>query len=705
MVRVLQRRFGLQYSDIVLALFVVAIAAMLLIPLPTLLLDLLLVVNISFALLLLMVGLYMPNALALLSFPSLLLLTTLFRLGLNVASTRLILSQGHAGDVIQAFGTFLIRGEIIVGVLIFTIITIVNFIVIARGSSRVSEVAARFALDALPGKQMAIDSDMRAGLVSPREAEQKREELRKESQLFGSMDGAMKFVQGDAIAGFFIIIVNIVGGLYLGISNGLSFADAVQTYTTLTVGDGLVSQVPALLISICAGIVVTRVASHDQSTLGSDVGAQVFKRSGSVLFAGALLVLIGFFPGLPTVPFIMVGLLFLGIGFMISRKPSGTHALVPVSGSESALMITGGEQSLEKPSLHRDAGLVVHLDRILYRVYDQNAVHYRRWWSEMQDDFFERIGIRLPELVVLPEESLATLHCSVLINRTEAFRERALLDSVMVEAHPQNADMLGLDIIQEDEHPVTSHRVFWAPHSQATSRVITAGGLRIYDWMELLCVKVARFYQKHPEEVLSMSDVLTRLKDVEKRYPGLISEAFNTDFLDTSRLTEILHELVRQGLSIQNFRSIIEALASYCSSYGSSLVQSNEFDLTDIIGYVRLQRRRQLLSGQLSDRMSLRVVVLDDPVEEVILDAPFEGSSLPLAVDRQVFQRLVDGLDALMEPVQLSGILPVSILCRSEIRHKVSAFLRDCASPLSVISEDELEPNLVVEPVGVWELA
>ncbi|MCB0352418.1 MAG: FHIPEP family type III secretion protein, partial [Bdellovibrionales bacterium] len=244
----------IQRSDFFLGVFVIAITAMLLIPLPTGLLDVLLVLNISFSLLLLVVGLYMPNALALLAFPSLLLLTTLFRLGLNVASTRLILSQGDAGRVIEAFGTFLIQGELLVGVIIFLIITIVNYVVIAKGSSRVSEVAARFALDALPGKQMAIDSDLRAGLLTAQEAERRREELRKESQLFGSMDGAMKFVQGDAIAGFFIIVTNIVGGLSIGLLQGMDVADAVQTYTMLTVGDGLVSQIPALLISICAGI-------------------------------------------------------------------------------------------------------------------------------------------------------------------------------------------------------------------------------------------------------------------------------------------------------------------------------------------------------------------------------------------------------------------------------------------------------------------
>ena len=255
-----------RFSDLALVAFVVATTALLVVPLPTPILDLLLVCNISFSILLLLVGLYIPNAQALFAFPTVLLLSTLFRLGLNVASSRLILSQGDAGRVIEAFGTFLIGGEILVGVIVFTIITIVNFIVISKGAGRVSEVAARFSLDALPGKQIAIDNDARAGLISAEEAKTKRDNLTREGQLYGSMDGAMNFVQGDAIAGFFIIVANIVGGIILGLFSGMGIGDAVQTYTILTVGDGLVTQIPSLLTSICAGIVVTRVGSSDTAT-------------------------------------------------------------------------------------------------------------------------------------------------------------------------------------------------------------------------------------------------------------------------------------------------------------------------------------------------------------------------------------------------------------------------------------------------------
>ena len=336
------------YSDVFVAVFVLCIALLLLVPLPTMLLDFLIAFNIGFSLLLLLIGLSLQNALSLLTFPTLLLLSTLFRLSLNVASTRLILSEGEAGDVIRSFGTFLISGKLAVGLIIFLIITVVNFIVIARGASRVSEVSARFVLDSLPGKQMAIDSELRMGTISAEEAKLKREELRKESQLFGSMDGAVKFVQGDAIAGIFITFVNIFGGMYLGIKNGLSFEDAVQTYTMLTVGDGLVTQIPALFISICAGIIVTRVSSGKDSTLGSDLFSQVLKNKKIIYFVSFAILIFGTLPGLPFLPFLLTSLLLIAAGYFIDLSPkSPTPWSVRQVSSENLQIGSSGNLKLD----------------------------------------------------------------------------------------------------------------------------------------------------------------------------------------------------------------------------------------------------------------------------------------------------------------------------------------------------------------------
>jgi type III secretion protein V len=310
----------LRYADVILVALVVSITAMLIVPLPTILLDVLLVINISFSILLLLVGLYLPNSAALYTFPTILLLSTLFRLGLNVASSRLILSQGDAGQVIESFGTFLIRGQIVVGIIIFTIVTIVNFIVISKGATRVSEVAARFALDSLPGKQTAIDNDARAGVISADEARRKRDDLRRDSQLYGSMDGAMKFVQGDAVAGFFIILTNIIGGVYMGLSAGMPLAEAVQSYTVLTVGDGLVTQIPGLLTSICAGIIVTRVSSVDVSTLSTDLRVQLFSQPITLLITGGILIVFAALPGVPAFPFLLVASIALLIALVVHKR-------------------------------------------------------------------------------------------------------------------------------------------------------------------------------------------------------------------------------------------------------------------------------------------------------------------------------------------------------------------------------------------------
>ena len=692
-------------SDLVLALFVVAITAMLLVPLPTALLDVLLAANISFALLLLLVGLYMPNALALLAFPSLLLLTTLFRLALNVASTRLILSQGDAGRVIEAFGTFLIRGEVIVGVIIFTIITVVNFIVIARGASRVSEVAARFALDALPGKQMAIDSDLRAGLLRPEEAQRRREDLRKESQLYGAMDGAMKFVQGDAVAGFFIILTNIVGGLYLGVSHGMGFSEAVETYTVLTVGDGLVNQIPALLISICAGIVVTRVSSGENTTLGSDVGAQLFTRPGTVLFSGAVLFVIATLPGVPTVPFLLVGTGFVAVAYVLMRR----HRAVVAAGPELALDAPpravggggGGVAELEGPD---DSRILIILDSaVLARSYLAATERYRGWWEELRSDFYGEVGIRLPDLVVSSDERLVAGGYRVLINGTILDEGSVPLDAMLVEVAPDNADALGLEVIEPVDHPLSGQRVFWAKQSAAGRSIADAANLRVFDFFGFIGLRAAACLQRHPEEIFTLTEMHALLKVVESRHPGLLADVFKGNFINVARFTEIFQELIREGISVREYRQIIEAVATYCSRYSS--LEIDEFDLHEVVAFVRVARRRQFVPRLLSPRRTLRVVTLDAQLERVLEGAAVDAPELPLAIEPDALERYALELDAIIGPVRSRGVLPVAVLCSRELRHKVLNFMRTANRAVGVVTFEELDPTVGVEPVGIWGTA
>jgi len=689
-------------SDLALALFVIAITAMLLVPLPTPLLDVLLAVNISFALLLLLVGLYMPNALALLAFPSLLLLTTLFRLALNVASTRLILSQGDAGRVIEAFGTFLIRGEVIVGVIIFTIITVVNFIVIARGASRVSEVAARFALDALPGKQMAIDSDLRAGLLRPEEAQRRRDELRKESQLYGAMDGAMKFVQGDAVAGFVIILTNIFGGLYLGVSGGMSFADAVQTYTILTVGDGLVTQIPALLISICAGIVVTRVSSGENSTLGADVGAQLFTRPGTVAFSGAVLFLIATLPGVPTAPFLLVGGGFLGAAALLFRRQAGEGPPSVVTGVDfSSAGIGRAGAAVAELGGPEESRVVVALDAaVLMRLYRASAERYGAWWSELQSDFSTDVGIGIPTVAVFADDRLAVGGYRIVVNGTTVEESVVPLDAVLVEVAPDSAEALGLEIVEITEHPLGGQRVFWARQSAACAMIAEAARVRSFDFFECIGLRVAAFLQRNPEEIFTLTEMHARLKVVESRHPGLLADVFKRNFVNVARFTEIFQELIREGVSVREYRQIIEAVATYCSRYSS--LEEDEFDLHEVVAFVRVARRRQFVSRLLSPRRTLRVVTLDGSLERVLESASVDAPELPLAIEPEALERFGAQLDALVGPVRIRGLMPVAVLCSRELRHKVLSFMRTSNRAVGVVTFEELDPTIGIEPIGVW---
>lgn len=694
----------LQQSDVVLALFVVAISAMLLIPLPTFILDLLLVVNISFSLLLLLVGLYMPNALALLAFPSLLLLTTLFRLSLNVASTRLILSQGDAGTVIQAFGTFLIRGEIVVGVIIFAIITIVNFIVVARGSSRVSEVAARFALDALPGKQMAIDADLRAGLIDPHEAEIKREELRKESQLFGAMDGAMKFVQGDVIAGFFIIITNIIGGLYIGISGGMSFGDAIQSYTVLTVGDGLVSQIPALLISICAGIIVTRVASAENATLGSDVGAQVFQRHGTLLFAGILLFLMALVPALPVLPFVTIGILFI-VSSVLVRK-NFTRARLEASLSKSHLPQLPGavnqDNDIEKAT---EEVFVINLDSaVLYQLYKASSAQYVQFWNVLREDFYNQVGLRLPSFSVSSNSSLLQKNYFIACHHTQLHKGTVPLDAILVEMNPVNAELMGLDYLSSDQHLLNGAKIFWAKDTPAARAILKAARVRFFDFMEVILLRLAGYFRETPDELLSISDVHLALKGIERRYPGLLADVIDQNFLNTSRLTELLQALVREGICIRDLKGIIEAAAAYCATDGHSLLVDSEFDLHDLISYIRVNQRKQFLSLLLSENGTLKSFSISENVEQIFEGLSIQSYAMPLPFSRQTFDKLHSSFQTLTEPFLSYGLGTACILCRPDLRFKVAAFLRSCHSCIRVVTFDELDPIVRVEPLGDWEI-
>jgi type III secretion protein V len=687
-----------RYSDLVLMALVIAIAAMLIVPLPTPLLDFLLVSNISFAILLLLVGLYVANSAALYTFPTILLLSTLFRLGLNVASSRLILSQGEAGRVIEAFGTFLIRGEVVVGLIIFSIVTLVNFIVISSGASRVSEVAARFVLDALPGKQMMIDNDARAGVISADEARRKRDELRRESQLYGSMDGAMKFVQGDAVAGLFIILVNIVGGMYMGLLSGLSVKDAVQTYTVLTVGDGLVTQIPSLLTSICAGIIVTRVSSSERSSLSADLRGQLFSQPVTLFVTAFILAGMAIMPGLPFVPFLLASIAMTAVGLWAKRhgqKESGIDTSVSPD-PESGLGSKDGEAA--------DGKLMLALDsRVLYREYRANLAENAAMWRSFRDEFADDTGVTLPPMMVISESLAPAASYRVSYFGVDMLSGTVPPDAILVEISSSQAKVLGLHVLREEDHPMSGHRVFWAQATTQTFKMLDAASIRYYSFLEFVALRIARFCLSHPEEFVSVTFVHSLLRQIEKKHPGLMADGFGREFISIPKLTEILQELIRQGISIRDFRSILESLASYCAASGITLDSNSPVDVAEAVHYVRAIRRRQIVRRFVGCVPALPIITLSPDVEQNFEDARSDRWTTSLAMAPELYDALYQGLHTLLKPTLQMGTISVALLCSREVKEKVISFVRLSGLNLFVTTLDEVDPSFPVMQVGVWE--
>jgi type III secretion protein V len=607
--------------------------------------------------------------------------------------------------VIEAFGTFLIRGEVVVGVIISTIVTIVNFIVISKGAARVSEVAARFALDSLPGKQVAIDNDARAGVISSEEARRKRDELRRESQLYGSMDGAMRFVQGDAIAGFFIIVANIVGGISMGLLGGLSFNDAVQTYTMLTVGDGLVTQIPSLLTSICAGIIVTRVSAGDSSSLGMDLHSQLFAQPVVLVVTSTILVIFALIPGVPAVPFLVVaGLAFAAAMLLVrNRRRAPVGSLGNEEGGGAVGVMSAEGRHLD--SNGGDSVLTIALDHtVLYRTFRANSQLFTEVWKSFRESFFQDVGIQLPDLHVVPGPLLPPCGYSVVVSGVETLSGVVPQDAVLVEMSSLQAPLVGLSVLREEDHPLSTHRVFWAPNTPVLKKMAEGAGIRTLDFFEFIISRLAAFCLAHPDEFLSVTDVHSQLRQVEKRFPGLVAEGFGREFVSVSKLTEVLQELARQGVSIRDFRSMIEAVASYCSAQGITLDNDSTVDVDDVVRHVRHVRRRQIVQRIVGRAGSFRVVYLSQEVEEVIRNAEYENRALPLALEQDMFEALRSGLERVVKPALDHGITPVCLLCSQDIRVKVLSLLRSASRRLFVASYEELEAGMSVEQIGMWEL-
>jgi type III secretion protein V len=695
-----------KYSDIVLALVVVAIVAMMIVPLPTHLLDVLLTFNISISVVLLLISLYVPAALQLSVFPTLLLITTMFRLALTISTTRLILLTGDPGEVVVAFGKFVVQGNLVVGVIIFVILTVVNFIVISKGSERVAEVAARFTLDAMPGKQMSIDADMRAGAIDMEEGKRKRRDLERESQLFGAMDGAMKFVKGDAIASIIITVINIVGGLIIGVmQKGMEVGAAAEKYALLTVGDGLVGMIPAILISTCAGIIVTRVGGAEEGNhLGKDVGTQLTAYPKAIAIAAGMLMALAVIPGLPGIPFTaMAAAAGFGAWKMLKKQTedaveeAGGGGLAPTTTTEN-----GTPASTEPPPkepINPDSELFVPVvTPIVLEVSDalvpfvdsrqDNGKFLFELIPFMRDGLFVELGVRFPGVRARGNSGLPPGAYQIQINEVPIVTGQATIGHVLVN---DTVDRLKLMNISGFEaiNPATRQPAAWVP--EVNKETLEAAGLTTWDVPGYIILHLAAILRRNARDFVGVQETQTMLDQLEKAFPAIVKEVV-PKVVNVLKLTDILQRLVEEEISVRDLRGILQSLAEY------GQVEADNVMLTE---HVRSSLRRYISHKYARGTGTLVVYLLDPQIEEAIRGSIKRTSAgTHLALEPELAQEIVQAVKSECGHLPPSAQRPV-ILTAMDIRRYVRKLLEfEFNPPFSVLSYQELAPDLNIQPVA-----
>jgi type III secretion protein V len=693
-----------KYSDIVLAFVVIAIVGMMIVPLPTFLLDVLLTINISLSVMILLISLYLPRALQLSSFPTLLLITTMYRLALTVSTTRLILSTGDAGEVVMAFGNFVARGNFVVGGIIFVILVIVNFIVIAKGAERVAEVAARFTLDAMPGKQMSIDADMRAGSIDMEEGKKKRRDLERESQLFGSMDGAMKFVKGDAIAGIIITVVNLVGGLAIGVlQKGMVAGEAAKKYSLLTIGDGLVGMIPAILISTAAGIIVTRVGGEEEGAhLGKDIGTQLTAFPRAILISGGMLVGMGLIPGLPKVPFLLLGSAAAFGAYSMMRKEKRIASGEINADGEEASDEEKGPAAAEPPPkepINPDSELFIPVvTPIVLEVSDalvpfvDSRQDSGKFLFElvpfMRDGLFVELGVRFPGVRARGNPGLPPGSYQIQINEVPVVTGQATLGHILVNDTVDRLRLMNIEGL-EAVNPATRQPAAWVPESN--KEMLEAAGLTTWDVPGYIILHVAAVLRRYAREFVGVQEVQTMLDQLEKAFPAIVKEVV-PKVVNVLKLTDILGRLVEEEISVRDLRGILQAIAEQGQMEADSVM------LTE---HVRSSLKRYVSHKYARGTNTLVVYLLDPQIEDAIRGSIKRTSAgTHLALEPDIAQEIVQAVKNECGHLPPTAQRPV-ILTAMDIRRYVRKLLEyEFNPPFSVVSYQELSPELNIQPVA-----
>ncbi len=694
-----------QSKDLAIVAFVLMILAIIIVPLPSAVLDLFLTISLAVAVLIMMISLYIPKPTDLTTFPTLILIITLYRLSLNIATTRMILSEGYKGpeavsDIITSFGQFVVGGNYVIGVIVFIILVLINFMVITKGSTRVAEVAARFTLDAMPGKQMAIDADLNAGLIDEATARSRREAIIGEANFYGAMDGSSKFVKGDAVAGIIITIINIVGGFLIGMFQfDLDASASASTYTILTIGDGLVSQLPALIMSTATGIIITR-ASKDGGSFADGAIEQLFNDYKTLLIVGFILIVFALVPGLPTLSLGFVGMIFLWLGYTIYKskdepKVSDASADSDEVASSEGVASTTSEESKEDEEkaiedILKQEVLELDLGYALIKLVDPN----------MHGDLLDRIkttrrkmagdfGFIVPKIRIRDNLHLSPNHYQLLLKGVEIGGGEIYPDKFLaMDSGLASGDIDGI----KTKEPAFGLDAIWIEPSLKEDAITE--GYTVVDPSTVISTHITELLKEHSDELLTRQDVQELLESVKKSYPVVVDEVLKVASIGL--IQKVLKELLAQKLPIKDMITILEVISDVAEF-------SKSVDL--IVEQVRVRLSRVITKQYVDDSGVVKLLTLAPPTEQKLLEK---------LVDRDGYKELllnIGGINSLVSSVSdkateilSKGIAPVILIVDPQLRKSLSDIFKKFGLDVVVLSHAEIDPSAKFEVLGSIEI-
>ena len=667
-----------KHSEVALAVMMVSIIGILVMPLPPSILDFLLAFNITLSLIILLITLYIKRPLELSVFPGLLLILTLFRLSLNVASTRLILGTAYAGEVIASFGNFVVGGNYVVGFIIFAILVIIQFVVITKGSGRVAEVAARFTLDAMPGKQMAIDADLNAGLITEDQARNRRDQIAQQADFYGAMDGASKFVRGDAIAGILITVINVLAGFIIGaVQMGMPMSEALKTYTILTIGDGLVTQIPALIIATSAGILVTKAPSD--SNLGKDLSLQITRHPRAILIASGFLFFFGLVPGLPTMSFLVLG----GLTAVVAYSALKSEKIKEKKDAEPETQEEIPEERIED-YLKVDT-LEIEIGYGLIPLVDASHGHdLLDRISIIRQQLASELGVIVPPIRIRDNVGIKPNEYHIKMRGTTLASSQLYPDQ-MLAINPGSIvnSIAGIETVE----PAFDLPAIWIEASQR--QIAEKRGYTVVEPTAVLATHLTEVIKSHAAELLTRQEIAKLIENVKQDNQALIEELL-PNLLSLGQIQRVLQNLLAERIPIKDLPTILETLADYAPN-------TKEPDI--LSEFVRHSLARTISALYLDDTGGMKVAVLDPTIEKLISDSiQSTKQGIIAALPPEVAQKIIEETDMVAEEMSIAGYIPL-ILTSPNIRIAFKRVIAAAIPKAAVISFNELIPNIEIESI------